>query len=142
MGFEGASTYIDETLIEGVLAGILLLLLAAWLRFANNWLWRESLSLRGSTFLRCVALLGLNKSPKDRGPRLTANGLVDDQKIALTIEGSYRGRRMVCRIGDLEEHFVSTAPFVEVESALTSWLSCHRKETGEELNPENLQVGA
>ena len=140
MGFEGASTYIDETLIEGVLAGILLLLLAYWLRFANNWLWRESLSIRGGSYLRCVALLGLHESSGSKGPSLTANGLVGDQVIALTIEGSYRGRRMVCKVGDREDLFISNGPFSGVESALTNWLSRHERELDDGLSSDNRRI--
>jgi hypothetical protein len=128
VGFEGASTYIDETLIAGVLAGILLLLLAAWLRFANNWLWRTSLSISGSSYLRCVELLGLKVAAHDSGPRVRAEGCVNGMEVDLMVEGSYRGLRLVCRTEASEEPFISKGPLSEVEPALTNWLSSHKEE--------------
>ena len=140
MGFEGASTYIDESLIEGVLAGIILLLLALWLRFANNWFWRVSFAVDGGSYRRCVALLGLHEPGKESGPRLTANGSVNGQEVALTIHGSYLGKKLVCKVADHDEQFISIAPFNEVETALTNWLSSHKGVISEELTPEKQRV--
>jgi hypothetical protein len=54
----------------------------------------------------------------------------------LTIHGSYLGRKLVCKVADHEEHFILMAPFTEVETALTNWLSSHKGVIGEELTPE------
>jgi len=139
VGFEGVSTYIDETLIQGILAGVLLLLVAYWIRFANNWLWRESF-LNDGLYPRCVNSLGLIVEPLSSGPRLMANGKFEGREVELTMEGSFRGRRLICKIGDNAERLVLGGALNGAEKELEAWLSFQANGLGDSVSSESEMV--
>lgn len=90
-----ASTYVDITVINAVLAGLLVLLGALWALFGVSRLWQQSLQNDAREALFAAERLGFAVQPVSTGARLVAHGVVRGQPVRVEWRGGVWGAHSV-----------------------------------------------
>ena len=90
-----ASTYIDITVVNAVLAGLVVLIGALWALYGMSRLWQQSLYREASGALAAAADLGFAVQPASTGPRLVARGAIQGQPVRVEWRGGVWGAHSV-----------------------------------------------
>ena len=102
------STYIDVTVLNSILAGLLVLVGAVWAYIAFQRLWQHSLGREAQDAIAAAEGLGLRRQPAGYGPRVELRGDLDGRPARVTWLGGIRGPRTLLVVGDRRQRL----PFV------------------------------
>jgi len=101
-----------------VLSGLIVAVVAAWLKYAFNRLWQKSLASDASEALEYAVSLGLRVLPVGWGPAVVVEGQLDGKPIRLEWVGGIRGERSRVRVGELRESMPMLRTAAELQSVL------------------------
>ena len=105
--------------MSGILSGILIALVAAWIWHGLGRIWRGGIAEEAATALDCAAELGLRVWPARHQPAWWADGTLDGVRVRITWIGGLLGERTRIDIGGLRR----TVPLIRDASALLAALS-------------------
>lgn len=94
-----ASTYIDITVMNSVLAGLVVLVAALWALYVFSRLWQQSLLDDAREALQAAPELGLAVAPLRTGPKVVASGQVGGRAVRVEWRGGIWGAHSVVVAG-------------------------------------------
>ena len=93
MLLDGIASYVDVTLVQGVLSGVVVASAAVAGRYMANRLWQKSLIADSEPALRAAESAGLRILPLGFGPCIRAQGTVGAQSVRIRWRGGVFGER-------------------------------------------------
>jgi hypothetical protein len=123
---EPIQTWIDESVLHSILAGLLLALGLAWGRHLMHRLWQHSLSQQAAGAIEGAARMGLAVEPPGWGPRRRARGRWSGLDCCLTWSGGLWGSRTTLDLGDRRR----VLPLIRTRGSLEQALQDLREELG------------
>jgi|GEM_PF-1847372 len=93
-------SYIDYSVMNSVLAGLLVAVAACWAMVLFNRLWQHTLRERAADALAHARERGLTVHPGGLRARIVAEGSVGSERVRLEWRGGWRGPHMVLLRGD------------------------------------------
>lgn len=117
-------TWVDLTITNSVLSGLLLLVAALWGLYLVNRLWQGSLARDAQAGIDAAAGRGLPLRPAGLRARLIARGEVDGQDVRVEWRGGLRGPHSVVVVADR----FARVPLIDSAEALDA--SLHRVQAG------------
>ena len=118
MELEGVETWIDVSVLSGILAGFLIFLGAFWAYYLFNRLWQGQLSEQAAAAIRAASDHGLTVHPAGYRARLCATGQVDDEAVRVEWRGGVLGPHSIVQRGNRTLH----GPLLEDEAQLAQAL--------------------
>ena len=112
-------TWVDLTITNSVLSGLLLVVAALWCLYLVNRLWQGSLARDAEPGIEAAALRGLVLQPAGLRARLVASGELDGEVLRVEWRGGLRGTHSVIRWADR----FSRVPLIDSEDALEAGLA-------------------
>ena len=93
MLLDGIASYVDVTMVQGVLSGVIVASAAVTVRYMTNRLWQKSLIAESEPALRAAEAAGLRIRPLGFGPIVQAQGVVGLQAVRVRWRGGVLGAR-------------------------------------------------
>ena len=112
------STYVDVTVVNSALAGLILLVGMIWAVYAFHRLWQGSLAEDAAAGIDAAEASGLVLQPAGFGPQLLAEGEVDGERVQVVWRGGVLGARSVVRRGRRSQRLPLIADAAALEAAL------------------------
>lgn len=112
-------TWVDLTITNSVLSGMLLVVAALWGLYLVNRLWQGSLAADAEAGIEAASLRGLALQPAGLRARLVAAGELDGQEVRIEWRGGLRGNHSVIRWADR----FSRLPLIDSVDALDAGLA-------------------
>ena len=113
------STWIDVSVLNAELSGVLLLLAALWGLVLFNRLWQHSLGRDAAEAIASARTLGLAVGPAPLRARWVASGNIGSQPVELSWRGGIWGAHSVVRLGGRSQNI----PLVRTTDQLNAALS-------------------
>lgn len=95
----GVETYIDVTIVSGVLTGLVIAMVAAWIWHFYGRLWRHTIGASSAEALDEAATMGLRVRPAAGRAGWLATGKLDGITVRIAWMGGIRGERTSINIG-------------------------------------------
>ena len=110
LSLEGAESYVDTTVVYGVLAGLLVLVAAVWIWYLHNRLWQTSMFRDGADGLNAARVAGLTLQPLGYGACIRMQGNVQGEPVVIEWRGGFLGTYSLVRVGKQESRreFIDT----------------------------------
>jgi len=105
--------------VSGVLSGLVIAVVAAWIWYGFGRLWRVTLGAEAGQALDEAARMGLKVRPSRSCAAWLATGVLDDIPVRIAWMGGIRGERTRISIGRLKR----TVPLIRGAAALRSALA-------------------
>lgn len=112
------STYIDETVLNAELSGILLALATLWAVVLFNRLWQASLRRDAEEAIAAAQERGLQLEPPGLRAQLAAVGNVGSEPVRVVWRGGWLGARTILRCGSDRQRLPLLRTAAELEAAL------------------------
>ncbi len=116
------STYIDVTVLNSILAGLLILVGALWAFIAFQRLWQQSLGEEARSAIAAAEALGLQRQRPGYGPRVEVRGQLGGQAARLSWVGGIGGPRTVLEVGGRRQRLPFVADAGQLSAALAEIL--------------------
>ena len=117
-------SWVDLTITNSVLSGLLLVVAALWGLYLVNRLWQGSLASDAQAGIMAAGERGLDLVPAGLRARLVARGRVDGRDVRVEWRGGMRGAHSVVVIADR----FARVPLIDSAAALEA--SLQRVQTG------------
>ncbi len=115
---DDVGTWVDLSVANSVLAGVLLVIAGAWAMVIFNRLWQGSLAAGAAEALTAAQARGLAVRPAGLRARLVAEGQVGSARVRVLWLGGVWGPRSVVEIGDRVRRRPLIRTAEELEAAL------------------------
>jgi hypothetical protein len=115
---DDVGTWVDLSVANSVLAGVLLVIAGAWAMVIFNRLWQGSLAADAAEALTAAQARGLAVRPAGLRARLVAEGQVGSARVRVLWLGGVWGPRSVVEIGDRVRRRPLIRTAEELEAAL------------------------
>ena len=102
LSLEGAESYVDSTVVYGVLAGLLVLVAVVWAWYVHNRLWQTSMLRDGADGFAAARDAGLKLLPVGYGACIRMEGSVAGDPVVLEWRGGLLGTYTLVRVGEKE----------------------------------------
>lgn len=109
-----SAEWVDLTILNGILTGVLLLIAGLWGWVLFNRLWQSSLRADAAAGVQAAQDLGLVLRPPGVRARLVARGQVDGREVRIEWRGGVRGARSVVFLADTR----TTVPLIDSPQVL------------------------
>lgn len=114
------STYIDETVLNAELSGILLLVATLWAVVLFNRLWQASLRRDAAEAIAAAQERGLELESPGVRAQLAAVGSVGSERVRVVWRGGWLGARTILRRGSRRQRMPLVRTAAELEALLTA----------------------
>jgi hypothetical protein len=115
---EDPATWVDLSVTNGVLSGVIILLGALWAMYAFQRLWQQSLAEDAADGLAAAKARGLTIEPVGFRSRLVAIGAIGSQPVRVEWRGGLLGARSRVVLGDVDARVPLITSAVELDGAL------------------------
>lgn len=127
-----AATYIDYSVTNSILSGLLVAVLAGWAMVVFNRLWQTTLRERAQEAIDHAASRGLALQPAGLRARLVARGAIGSEQVQVEWRGGWRGPHVLLTRGDER----SLLPFAADAGAIDALLAAPSTEPPESQPPQ------
>ena len=94
------ATYIDYSVVNSVMSGLLIAVAASWAMVVFNRLWQGSLQAQAAEAIAAARTRGFRIHPRGLRARIVADGAVGSEPVRLEWRGGWRGAHTVVMRGD------------------------------------------
>lgn len=94
------ASYIDFSVTNSILSGLLLAVLAAWAMVVFNRLWQSSLRMDAADAIAGAAAGGLEVMPDGLRARVVAEGSIGSERVRVEWRGGWQGSETLILRGD------------------------------------------
>lgn len=112
------SSYIDYSVTNSILSGVLLAVMAGWAMVVFNRLWQGTLRSDAAEALEHARTRGLTVLPSGLRARVVAEGAVGSERVRLEWRGGWRGPHTVIQRGDRFRYLDLLTTADDLDSAL------------------------